>query len=192
MPMKVKTGLSKGYAFVSAPKLVCADLLKLNEVKFHGSQIKIEEAKSAREQTIVISSPTNNQPVVVNENLLKQNSLQNLPLVPGKRNYCEAAQQRPSPYNTLVFTDSISKGIRTYEFNSLLRNRKAKMLNFPGSSSKQMLHYIDIHLEDKSTVLLHVVVNDLLNDNCKSNVDNLMSNIYKIVEKCKRVGVTNI
>ena len=192
MPMKVKTGLSKGYAFVSAPKLVCADLLKLNEVKFHGSQIKIEEAKSAREQTIVISSPTNNQPVVVNENLLKQNSLQNLPLVPGKRNYCEAAQQGPSPYNTLVFTDSIPKGIRTYEFNSLLRNRKAKMLNFPGSSSKQMLHYIDIHLEDKSTVLLHVVVNDLLNDNCKSNVDNLMSNIYKIVEKCKRVGVTNI
>ena len=56
------------------------------------------------------------------------------------------------------------------------------MLNFPGSSFKQMLHYIDIHLEDKSidTVLLHVVVNDLLNDNSKSNVDNLMLNIYKL------------
>ena len=68
------------------------------------------------------------------------------------------------------------------------------MLNFPGSSSKQMLHYIDIHVEDKSidTVLLHVGVNDLLNDNSKSNVDNLMSNIHKIVEKCKRVGVRNI
>ena len=68
------------------------------------------------------------------------------------------------------------------------------MLNFPGSSSKQMLHYIDIHLEDKpvDTVLLHVGVNDLLNDNSQSNVDNLMSNIYKIVEKCKRVGVRNI
>ena len=68
------------------------------------------------------------------------------------------------------------------------------MLNFPESSSKQMLHYIDIHLEDKSidTVLLHVGVNDLLNDNSKSNVDNLMSNIHKIVEKCKRVGVRNI
>ena len=68
------------------------------------------------------------------------------------------------------------------------------MLNFPGSSSKQMLHYIDIHLEDKpvDTVLLHVGVNDLLNDNSQSNVDNLMSNIHKIVEKCKRVGVRNI
>ena len=37
------------------------------------------------------------------------------------------------------------------------------MLNFAGSSSNQMLHYIDIHVEDKSidTVLLHVGVNDV-------------------------------
>ena len=167
---------------------VCDELLKLSEVNFHVSQIKIEEAKSTREQTIVSSSPAKSQPVVVNENLLQQNSLQNLPLVPGKRNYCEAAQQRPSPYNTLILTDGIPKGIRMYEFNSLLRQRKAKM------SSKQMLHYIDIHLEDKSidTVLLHVGVNDLLNDNSKSSVDNLMSNIHEIVEKCKQVGVRNI
>ena len=68
------------------------------------------------------------------------------------------------------------------------------MLNFSGSSSKQMLHYIDIHLKDKSvdTAILHVAVNDLLNDNSQSNVDNLMSNIHKIIEKCKRVGVRNI
>ena len=52
-----------------------------------------------------------------------------------------------------------------------------------------MLHYIDIHLEDK---ILHVGVNDLLNDNSQSNVDNLISNIHKIVEKCKRLGVRNI
>ena len=67
------------------------------------------------------------------------------------------------------------------------------MLDFPGSLSKQMLHDIDIHLEDKSidTALLHVGVNELLNDNNQSNVDNLMLNIHKIVEKCKRVGVRN-
>ena len=89
--------------------------------------------------------------------------------------------------------DSIPKVICMYECNSLLRNGKAKMLNFPGSSSKQMLHYIDIHLEEKSidTVLLHVGVNDLLNGNSQSNIDNLMSNIHKVVEKCKRVGVRN-
>ena len=68
------------------------------------------------------------------------------------------------------------------------------MLNFPRSSSKQMSHYIDIQLEDKSidTVILHVGVNDLLNGNSQSDVDNLMSNTHKIIEKCKQVGVRNI
>ena len=57
-----------------------------------------------------------------------------------------------------------------------------------------MSHYIDTHLEGKSigTLIVCVCLNELLNDNSKSNVDNLMSNIYKIIEKCKRVEVRNI
>ena len=98
---------------MSAPKHLCEDeLLKLNKLKFHGSQIKIEKAKSTRGQTIIASSPGKNQPVVVNKNLEKQNLLQNLSFVLGKRNYWEATQPRPSPHNTLIFTDSIPKGIR--------------------------------------------------------------------------------
>ena len=31
----------------------------------------------------------------------------------------------------------------------------------------------------------------MINDDSQSNVNNLMSNIYKIIEKCKRVGVRN-
>ena len=59
------------------------------------------------------------------------------------------------------------------------------MLNFPGSSSKQLSHYIDIHLEDKSidTVILHVGLNNLSNDNSQPNVDNLVSNIHKMRAK---------
>ena len=78
MSMNDKTGQSKGYAFVSVPKHVCDELLKLNKVKFYDSQIKIEEAKSTRRQTIVVSSTAKNQPVVVNNNLEKRSSLQNL------------------------------------------------------------------------------------------------------------------
>ena len=65
----------------------------------------------------------------MNKSLEKQKSQQNLPSVPGKRNYCEATQPRPSHYNTLIYI---------YDFNSLLRNGKAQILNFLGSSSKQM------------------------------------------------------
>ena len=178
--MNDQTGESKGYAFVSAPKHVCHKLLKLNEAKFYDSQIKIEEAKSARGQTIVVWSSAENQPVVVNKNIENQNSLQNLPLVPGKRSYCQATQPRPSPQNTVIFTNSIPKGIRMYGFNSLLRNTKAQMLNFLGSLSKQMSYFIDIHLEEKSidTVILHVGVNYLLNGYSQSNIDNPMSNIH--------------
>ena len=52
-----------------------------------------------------------------------------------------------------------------------------------------MSHYIDIHLEDKSidTIILHVGVKDLLNDDSQFNVGNLMSNIHKIIKKCERV-----
>ena len=59
------------------------------------------------------------------------------------------------------------------------------MLNFPGSSSKQLSHYIDIHLEDKpiDTVILHVGLNNLSNDNSQPNVDNLVSNIHKMRAK---------
>ena len=143
--MNDKTGQSN--AFVSAPKHVCDELLKLNEVEFYGSQIKIEQVKSTRGQTIAVSSPAKNLTVVVSKNLEKQNSLQKLSIVPGKRNFCEATQPRPSNHNTLVFTDSVPKGIRMYEFNKLPRNRKAQMLKFTGSSSKQMSHYTDINLE---------------------------------------------
>ena len=48
--------------------------LKLNEVKLHGSQIKIEEAKSTRGKTTVVLSPAKNQSAVGNKNLEKQNS----------------------------------------------------------------------------------------------------------------------
>ena len=77
--------------------------------------------------------------------------------------------------------DSTPKGICIYEFMYVY-------------VCKQMLHYIDIHLEDKSMIpfFLHVGVNDFLNDNSKSNVNNLMLNIHKTVEKCKEVGVRNI
>ena len=57
-----------------------------------------------------------------------------------------------------------------------------------------MSHYIKVHLENKptGTVILHFGVNNVLNDNSQFNVDNLMSNFPKKIEKFKRVGVRNI
>ena len=60
------------------------------------------------------------------------------------------------------------------------------MLNFPGTSSGEMLHYIDVHLKEKliDTAIVHVGVNDLLNGNSQFKINQLIENIKKITQKC--------
>ena len=96
--------------------------------------------------------------------------------------------------NTLIFTDSIAKGIRMYEFNRFIKNSKAKMFNFLGASSHQMLHYLDVHLEDRqiNAVVIHVRINDILRDSSQSSIDGLLQNIKNLSLKCKKFGVKNI
>ena len=67
----------------------------------------------------------------------------------------------------MIFTDSIPKGIRIKELNSFIKNGKTKIESFPGARSKEILHYLDVHLANSSAdaVMLHVGVNDLLEDN---------------------------
>ena len=101
---------------------------------------------------------------------------------------------KPEPANALIFTDSIPKGIRMNDFNKLIKNRKANMLNFPSALSRQLLHYMDIHLEGikVDTVVIHIEVNDLSNYSNQSRTDSLMNNIICMVEKCRNYGVENI
>ena len=86
------------------------------------------------------------------------------------------------------------KGIKMYKFNRLIRNCKAKMFNFPGASSHQLLHYLDVHLKDKfiDTVITHIGINDLLTNSSTSDMDNLIYNIKKISEKCLMFGVKSV
>ena len=81
-----------------------------------------------------------------------------------------------------------------HKFNRLIKNRKAKMFNFPGASSHQLLHYLDIRLKDKSidTVIIHIGINDLLTNGSRSGMDNLIYNIKKITEKCLMFGIKSV
>ena len=79
-----------------------------------------------------------------------------------------------------------------YEFNRFIKNSKAKMFNFPDASSHQMLHYLDVHLEDRqiNTVVIHVGINDILRDSSHSSIDGLLQNIKNISLKCKKFVYT--
>ena len=74
--------------------------------------------------------------VVVNNYLENQKTFARLPAISGKDKYSEAVKAKPEPANTLIFSDSIPEVIRLNGFNKLIKNRKAKMLNFLGASSR--------------------------------------------------------
>ena len=72
----------------------------------------------------------------------------------------------PNSSNTLIFTDSITKGIGMHEFNRFIKNGKATMFNFSDASSHQMLQYLDVHLDGRqiNTVVIYVGIKDILRD----------------------------
>ena len=164
------------------------DVVITNDVNDNGlSNNKKSDQVSRSHQKL----PSKRPQVVVNNNPENQKTFSRLPVIPGKDKYNETVKAKPEPMNTLIFTDSIPKGIRMYGFNKSIKNRKAKMLNFPGASSRQLLHYMDIHLEgiQVDTVVIHIGVNDLLNYSNQSRTDSL---IICMFEKCRNYGVKNI
>ena len=96
--------------------------------------------------------------------------------------------------NAVVLGDSIVNFSTklTYNINRALTNGRARFKYFPGATSKELLHYIDVTLEENNfeVTVIHVRVNDLLNSN--NSVDKLLKNIYSIAEKCKSSGVKNV
>ena len=118
--------------------------------------------------------------------------------VPGNKSYADVAMSRKTKNGiakkVIVFEDRIIRGIRVREFNQQVKNGYAKFKSFPGCNSKEMLHYIEPTLETGfyDSAILHVGVNDLLNNKSPSSTDDLVSNLVKIVDKCKSFGVMDL
>ena len=75
--------------------------------------------------------------------------------------------------------------------NQQIKNGNARIHSFPGATSHQLLHYLDINLDNYTdTVVIHIGINDILNS--ASNVSGLLSNINDMIKKCRNFGVKYI
>ena len=94
----------------------------------------------------------------------------------------------------MFFSDSIPHGIRLRKFNSRLHKGYAQLKSLPGGLSKDFPYYAEPTLKNKTfdAVLLHVGVNDLVNDQSQDSVQNLVGNLKQIGLKCKSAGVRRI
>ena len=164
MSTNSNNGKKKYFAYVTTPEHVTTELIKLNGIEFNSKFIIVEEAKNKPTSFSEANALRPTSPVFGNH--LTDENQSKLPIGLAKKAYSETVYMSPNSLNALIFTDSIAKGIRMYEFNRFIKNSKAKMFNFPGASSHQMLHYLDIHFEDKqiNTVVIHVGINDILRD----------------------------
>ena len=87
------------------------------------------------------------------------------------------------------------KGIRVREFNNHFINGTARFRRFPGSKSKQMLHYITPTLVDDTPehVILHVGTNDLpTRKENPTKVEEIAQTIVDIGKKCILYGVKTV
>ena len=68
------------------------------------------------------------------------------------------------------------------------------MVSFPGATSKEILHYLDVHLTNSSAdvVILHIGINYLLEDNILSKIENQGEYLRSMVEKCHSYGTKNV
>ena len=153
-----RSGISRKFAYVTASDHVSKGLLKLNGETFKERPLTIEEAKKLSNSPV--HSPTKRRlSAVINPHPENQTTFQNkrtsqntLPIVPGKQTYRNAAIQKTKlPTKTLILSDNIARGIRIYEFNKYIKYDRANLLTFPGATSQHLLHYLDIHLEDRNT-----------------------------------------
>ena len=57
--------------------------------------------------------------------------------------YASGLRPEQSLRKVIIFGDSLPRGIRIHEFNSLVKKGYAKMKSFPGATLKELLHYVD-------------------------------------------------
>ena len=164
--------------------------------------------KNIMSQNIVRKRP----PIVINNFPENQTVFPKIKIVPGELPFSDAVKNKATnPLNDAVknkttnptikfFSDSIAKGIRLREFNQYVKSGKARMHCFPEATSAQLLHYLDVNLDHTTdTVILHIGINDLLQDMAYNNnnltdnsIKNFMKNIEQMVQKCRSFGVKRV
>ena len=173
-----RTGQSKGFAFLSVPVHVCDEIIKLYGIQYKNQTIKIEKAR-----TRYLSKPrkaTFRPNVVVNNNPENQDVF--IRNIPGNKSYAQAtvpSDSASTSNNVVIWGDSIvnfSTKLK-YNINRALINGIARFKYFPGATSKELLHDIDVTLSESEfeVAVIHVGVNELMNSN--NSVGKLLKNI---------------
>ena len=147
-----------------------------------------------------IPSPSTNQSPIVHQtrpavviNEFPERDIAMKPIRPGTANsYSEAVIKGKK---TMIFSTSMTKGIRHQEFNNYIENGHAIFQRFHGAKARHVKNYIATHLSEQQpdTVILLAGGNDLPTK--KDNpipVEDIASHIIEAGNVCSTYGVKNV
>ena len=174
-----------------------------NDFEIAGAWNTSDNVRCNRKKENEVQSPKSAKrrgQVVVNKHPENQTSFGKQNTSPSHKTYREAAKssEATQPYNekenVLIFSDSIPGKMKMHELNRVIKNGKVKHLFFPGATSEQVLQYLDVNLRmyGPKTVIIHVGINDLLNDYVDLNINNVLKNFHVMIKKCRDFDVRNI
>ena len=80
------------------------------------------------------------------------------------------------------------------KINNSNRSGRERFQNFPGATLGELLHYMDPTLAEGNydTAVVHVGINDIINDDGSTKVENLVLNLENIAIKLKKYGIKNV
>ena len=134
--------------------------------------------------------------VVINQNPENDNDYRKSTFLPGDKLYSEAGKHHFSTSNNnniVVLGDSIPNFSRKckYDFNRNIISGRARFKHFPGATSKDLLCYVNATLQNATydTAIIHVGINDILNNQSHDQTTQLMCNLREISPKWKSYGI---
>lgn len=121
-----------------------------------------------------------------------ENNFIKKPIRPGNNMYNQAVKDGKT---TVVFSTSITKGIKVRDFNKQYSIGTARFRRFPGAKTKQIKHYVVPTLVDESpqVVLLQCGGNDLPTTKMNPTpVEDIAKEIIETAKICENQGVEQI
>ena len=134
---------------------------------------------------------------MVNNSPENQHDFRRLKTLPGENSYSEVVKDhKGNGSNIVIFSDSIENFDRktNAKINNSIRSGRVRFRNLPGGTSGELFHYMDTTLAEGNydTAIVHVGINDIINNDSSTKVEDLVLNLEKIAIELKKYGIKNL
>ena len=150
----------------------------------------ISEDENHGNNTIPTNITTRRPNVVINN--FPERDIAPIPIRPGNKSYQQAVTEER---NIMVFSTSMTKGIRIREFNQYVENGNASFRRFHGAKARHVKNYVTTHLSEEhpDTVIIQAGGNDLpTQQGILTPVDVIAENIIETGQICRTYGCKDI